>query len=63
MVDTRQQGAKHLAVGNNATDRDATKIHPVIPTLTPDQAGASSIAPHLVIGKRRLQRCLDRFRS
>ena len=63
MINPTQQGAKHLAIGNNAADGYAAKIHPVIPTLTPDQAGAASIAAHLVIGKRRFQRCLDRFRA
>ena len=63
MVDTRQQCAEHLAVGNDAADRNAAEIHPVIAALATDQPCAAALAAHPMIGNRHLQRGLDRLRS
>jgi hypothetical protein len=44
MFNTRQPRTKDAAIGDNATDRNAAKIRPMIAALTPDQARAAMIA-------------------
>ena len=63
VVDAGQQRAEHLAVGDDAADRDAAEIDAVIAALAADQAGARALALGAVVGERDLQRGVDRFRT
>ncbi len=63
VVDAGQQRAEHLAVGDDAADRDAAEIDAVIAALAADQPEARALALHAVIGERDLQRGVDRFRA
>ena len=44
VVDAGQQRAEHLAVGDDAADRDAAEIDAVIAALAADQAEARAVA-------------------
>ncbi len=63
VVDAGQQRAEHLAVGDDAADRDAAEVDAVIAALAADQAEARAVAVHAVIGERDLEGGVDRFRS
>ena len=63
VVDAGQQRAEHLAVGDDAADRDAAEIDAVIAALAADQAEARAVALGAMIGERDLQRGVDRFRT
>ena len=62
VVDAGQERAEHLAVGDDAADRDAAEIDAVIAALAPDQPEPRALALGAVIGERDLQRGVDRFR-
>ena len=63
VVDAGQQRAEHLAVGDDAADRDAAEADTVIAALAADQAGARALAAGALIGERDLERRVDRFRN
>ena len=63
MVNTRQPRTKDAANGDNATDRNAAKIRPMIAALTPDQARAAMIATGIMIAQSNFQRRLDTLRT
>ena len=63
VIDAGQQRAEHLAVGDDAADRDAAEIDAVIAALAADQAEARAVALGAVIGERDLERGLDRLRA
>ena len=50
VVDAGQQRAEHLAVGDDAADRDAAEIDAVIAALAADQPGPRALAPRALIG-------------
>ena len=61
VVDAGQQRAEHLAVGDDAADRDAAEIDAMIAALAADQPCARALALHPLVGERDLQRGLDGF--
>ncbi len=61
VVDAGQQRAEHLAVADDAADRDAAEIDAVIAALAADQAEARALADDALIGERDLEAGLDRF--
>ncbi|MCY1238942.1 hypothetical protein D9M72_517030 [compost metagenome] len=63
VVDAGQKRAEHLAVGDDAADRDAAEVDAVIAALAADQAEARAVALGAVVGERDLQRRIDRFRT
>ena len=63
MVDAREERAEHLAVGDDAADRDAAEIDAVIAPLAADQAEPAALAARPMIGKRDLEGRLDRLRA
>ena len=63
VVDAGEQRAEHLAVADDAADRDAAEIDAVIAALAPDQPEARALAAHPLVGERDLQRRLDRLRA
>jgi len=63
VVDAAEQRAEHLAVADDAADRDAAEIDAVIAAFATDQARARAFALGAMIGDCHLQRGVDRFRS
>ncbi len=63
VVDKRQAHAELLAVGRNATHRDAAEAHTMIAARAADQAHTLPLPARLVIGQRDLERGVDRFRA
>jgi len=63
MIDAGEQRAELLAVGNNATNRDAAEADAVIAALAADQPHARGVAAHVVEGERDLERGVDRLRT
>ncbi len=63
VVDAGQKRAEHLAVGDDAADRDAAEIDAVIAAFAADQAEAGAVALHPMVGQRHLERRLHRLRS
>jgi hypothetical protein len=61
VIDPGQQGPEHLAIGDDATHRDAAEIRAVITALAADKTSARALASHAMIGERDLQRGVDRF--
>ena len=61
VVDAGQQRAEHLAVADDAADRDAAEIDAVIAALAADQAEARALADGALIGERDLEGGLDRL--
>ena len=59
VVDAGQQRPEETAVVDDAADRDAAEVHPVIAALPPDQAGPAALAPSAVVGEGDLQRGID----
>src|SRR5947209_13235148 len=63
MIDAGEQRAEELAVVDDAANRDAAETNPVIAALAADQAGAGALAADVMIGKRDLERGVDRLRA
>ena len=61
VVDAGEQRAEHLAVADDAADRDAAEIDAVIAALAADQAEARALADGALIGERDLEAGLDRL--
>ena len=61
VVDAGEQRAEHLAVADDAADRDAAEADAVIAALAADQPRARAFAARAVIGERDLERRVDRF--
>ncbi len=55
--------AEHLAVADDAADRDAAEIDAVIAALAADQAEARALADGALIGERDLEAGIDRLRA
>ncbi len=63
MVDAGEQRAEQFAVVDHAANRDAAEADAVIAAFAPDQTGARGLAAHMVVGKRDLERGVDRLRA
>src|SRR5476649_2629792 len=64
MIDGRQELAVELfQVRFDAANRDSTKSYAMISALAPDEPNALRLALRLPVGKRDLQRCINRFRA
>ncbi len=63
VIDAGDQRAEHLAVADDAADRDAAEADAVIAALAADQPHARGVAAHVVIGERDLERGVDRLRA
>ena len=61
MVDAGEQRAEHLAIGDNAANRNAAEIDAVITALTTDEAEAAALADDTLVGERDLEPGFDRF--
>ena len=61
VVDAGQHRAEHLAVGDDAADRDAAEADAVIAALAADEARARAFAAHALLGERDLERGVDRL--
>jgi len=59
VVDTGQQGAEHLAVGDDAAHRDAAEVDAVITALAADELRACGFASDAVVSQCDLQRSVD----
>src|SRR5262249_17756547 len=63
VVDAGQERAEEFAVVDDAADRDSAEADAVIAALAADQARARALAADIVIGKRDLERGVDRLRA
>ena len=63
MIDPREHRAENLAVVDDAADRDAAEIHPVIAAFAPDQPHALPLAPRAMIGNSDFQCRFNAFRA
>ena len=63
VIDAGDQRAEHLAVADDAADRDAAEADAVIAALAADQPHARGVAAHVVKGERDLERGVDRLRA
>jgi hypothetical protein len=63
MIDASEERAEEFAVIDDAADRNTAKTDAMIAALAADQAGATALAPDIVIGERDLERGVDRLRA
>src|SRR5206468_4094377 len=63
VIDSAERSPEHLAVRQDAADRDAAEADAVIAALAADQAHARGLAAYVVIGERDLERGIDRLRA
>src|ERR1700716_2634861 len=63
MIRAREQRSEHVAVRDNAPDRNAAEADTVITPLAADQANALASSRGAVIIQRDLERGIHRFRT